>query len=460
MLDTDSSSDASDDRTSDWTPEVGDSKSEWDEPISPDVLQKRIIDLENKRLKAIPDELLAGRQRLVLDTVVLSFNSISELPVSFGPTLMAITELRLDGNELTVLPDSIGQLVGLKVLNLKMNRIGTLSAAIQNLTNLTTLSLENNRLTCLPEEFGQLRNLKHLKLCDNALQSLPKSFGQLCSLIELDVTKNLLSELPDAFGSLTSLTILILADNKLNKLPLSFASLPSVVRLDLSMNNLTSLCSTFQSCTRLEVLCLDSNPLLAHLPQWVSCMTNIRQFSCRSCSLTDSPLLESFGQMSSHLQRLDMGENCITDLPASLLSLSGLEILNLDTCPLTSIWCSDYKYNRLEQLPADFGKHFREMRELRLSRCSLTSLPEKFGVGLCSLQLLTLDGNLLSYLPDSLCLLSKLRELSIRQNRLQKLPDELGKLKSLTELILPDNDVSYLSFCFYFLTAFCHLVAY
>ena len=436
-LEADSSSDGSD--GSDSGPETA--KREWDVTLLlQQVLatpQNRVVDLSNKELRAIPDGLVSENPLHVVDVVILSYNYIRELPLRFGAPLLSVTELRLDGNELSTLPDSIRQLCRLKVLSANVNRICSLPAAIGCMKHLTTLSLEKNRLTHLPDEIGLLRNLKYLTLCDNELQSLPLSFGQMNGLTELDLTNNRLCDLPDGFGSLSRLTTLLAANNRLTGLPLSFASLPSLIRINFSSNKLKSLCSTLQSCSRLQILCLDCNPALERLPEWIFSMPNIIKLSIRSCSLTDSPLPESFGQVSRRLTELDLGANMITRLPASLSSLSELKLLNLNTETNEGL-----NRNRLGRLFPDFGLHLNQMRELRLNNCSLTSLPEQMGTGLCCLQLLDLSSNSLSSLPDSLCLLSQLRTLRLSHNRLRGLPDEVGKWISLTELSLAANDVS------------------
>jgi len=72
--------------------------------------------------------------------------------------------LLADNNQLTTLPESIGNLTSLTTLYLEFNQLTTLPESIGNLTSLTTLYLEFNQLTTLPESIGNLTSLTYLDL--------------------------------------------------------------------------------------------------------------------------------------------------------------------------------------------------------------------------------------------------------------------------------------------------------
>lgn len=50
--------------------------------------------------------------------------------------------------------------------------------------------MSNNRLKSLPDSIGQLKNLRLLNLSDNLLKNLPSSLGQLMKLSSVDVSRN------------------------------------------------------------------------------------------------------------------------------------------------------------------------------------------------------------------------------------------------------------------------------
>jgi len=82
--------------------------------------------------------------------------------------LFQITQLDLSGR-VTVLPESIGQLHHLQVLNCYRNRLQALPESIDQLQNLQTLWCSGNQLVALPESIGQLRNLQKLYCQNNQL---------------------------------------------------------------------------------------------------------------------------------------------------------------------------------------------------------------------------------------------------------------------------------------------------
>ena len=76
-----------------------------------------------------------------------------------------------------------------------------------------------NQLTSIPESIGNLTALRSLELDENELTSLPVGIGNLTALTSLDVSGNQLTSLPDSIGKLTALEMLNLVDNNLENLP-------------------------------------------------------------------------------------------------------------------------------------------------------------------------------------------------------------------------------------------------
>jgi hypothetical protein len=127
--------------------------------------------------------------------------------------------------ELTFLPEEIGLLENLQVLDVANNKLVTLPESLGNLKQLKVLRLNNNKLQALPETIGNLQSLEQLDLCYNWLRTLPKSFGNLKCLINLDLHNNQLRDLPESFGNLERLKKLQLYNNELKTLPASFPKL-------------------------------------------------------------------------------------------------------------------------------------------------------------------------------------------------------------------------------------------
>ena len=222
-------------------------------------------------------------------------------------TFTFITKLELVGNDITVVPDAIGELTNLKELGLACNKIATLPASIGRLTALERLCLQSNVLRTLPDAIGTLTNLKSLVLEENQLVGLPDAIGALTKLVYLDLTNNNnLTTVPDWIDSLTGLEALYLCGNKLTALPDSIVALTNLKELGLGCNQLTTLPSSIGSLTGLEGLYLNENQLTT-LPEWI-------------------------GQLTG-LKALYLYHNQLTALPESIVALTNLTLMYLDENP-------------------------------------------------------------------------------------------------------------------------------
>jgi len=75
------------------------------------------------------------------------------------------------------------------------------------------VSLEFNQLKALPQSIGQLKGLRTLKLHLNQINVLPFTMGQLSNLEELDVHHNSLKSIPESIGRLQKLEKLNISAN-------------------------------------------------------------------------------------------------------------------------------------------------------------------------------------------------------------------------------------------------------
>ncbi|XP_052113085.1 putative disease resistance protein At3g14460 isoform X2 [Arachis duranensis] len=93
----------------------------------------------------------------------------------------------LSFHKLDVLPDSIGELIHLRYLNLSWTDINMLPELLCNLYNLQTLILYGcTKLTMLPSGMHNLVNLRHLDLRKTSLEEMPGGISKLKHLRVLD----------------------------------------------------------------------------------------------------------------------------------------------------------------------------------------------------------------------------------------------------------------------------------
>jgi Leucine-rich repeat (LRR) protein len=103
------------------------------------------------------------------------------------PTMKQLRVLSLSNyKSITEVPNSIGNLLYLRYLNLSYTKIDRLPYETCKLYNLQFLLLAGcKRLTELPEDMGKLVNLRHLDVSDTALREMPVQIAKLENLQSL-----------------------------------------------------------------------------------------------------------------------------------------------------------------------------------------------------------------------------------------------------------------------------------
>lgn len=313
--------------------------------------------------------------------------------------------------------------------------VGTLPAALGNLTHLEGLYLERNQLTgSIPPELGNLTQLVELYLAENALSgALPAALGQLSGLQVLDLDSNQFSgAIPPQLGNLTALEGLWLDGNQLDgAIPAELGNLTQLQTLWLFNNQLhAALPAALGALTNLRDLRLHANQLSGAIPPELGNLINLKRLYLHSNQLSGA-IPATLGNLTD-LERLYLYENQLSGpLPPTLGNLPNLEWLQLQENQLTGA------------LPAELGK-LANLTWLNLSANQLSgALPPELG-NLNNLIGLDLHANQLSGpIPPALGNLRTLTELTLHENRLMgAIPDTLGALSNLGSLNLARNALS------------------
>uniref|UniRef100_A0A7N5JH90 E3 ubiquitin-protein ligase LRSAM1 n=1 Tax=Ailuropoda melanoleuca TaxID=9646 RepID=A0A7N5JH90_AILME len=148
-----------------------------------------ILDISKCELSEIPFGAFATCKVLQKKVLIVHTNHLTSLlPKSCSLlSLVTIKVLDLHDNQLSALPDDIGQLTALQVLNVERNQLTYLPRSIGNLTQLQTLSVKDNKLKELPDTLGELRSLRTLDISENEIQRLPQLLAHVRTLETLSL---------------------------------------------------------------------------------------------------------------------------------------------------------------------------------------------------------------------------------------------------------------------------------
>lgn len=334
---------------------------------------------------------VSGLETLVnLTYLDLSFNALSSLPSNIS-ALVNLVDLVLNNNTLAALPSTLNALVSLINLTIDFNSgislpssIGTMNIEviranscgnislpneIGNMSALRILDLDNCTITALPDGISNSNSLQELYLFNVEIAALPTNFGNISSLLVLDMYENdTISSnngFPASFSNLNLTTFSItLAEGgqvpNLSSMPMTF--------LKLQANFSTAVPSTLfsPSLQTLEVFeseNMDFNVLItavdgagitnltkfrggyngaALFPTNINLLTTLTSIECPfwgfavPASVSSLPNLTKFyyradGALSSNLYSsnsiIDIRADYVTSIPAGINALTTLEYL-------------------------------------------------------------------------------------------------------------------------------------
>ncbi|EOA82415.1 uncharacterized protein SETTUDRAFT_173222 [Exserohilum turcica Et28A] len=403
-----------------------DTKVAWGEVVD----LTSILAADNE-LEAIPDSMFpdvsvedvidsdeAGPQFGGVQNMDLHGNMLQELPMGLK-RLSQLSKLNLSRNKLPMdVFDIIAQIPTLRELKLAENSLeGDLSPTLCDLTALEVLDLQSNKLTSLPAGLERLTQLRTLNVTDNQLRAIPSQVFS-SALVELQASKNRLEGALFTQGSVPYLQELHVAQNSLTLFCEGDSiDLPALKILNVSTNRLTSL-PAVSTWSKLITLLVGENKLTA-LPEG---FTTLEQLRTADFTGNDITQLDEKIALMENLDHLTVAANPLRD--RKFLTM-GTEDLKRDLA------------SRLpaEAAPADVEEELDDdITETPQSKWELTPSGT-----------LDLAGKDMSELDvddaTSEVLVNGLRQLHLQRNKFDAIPPVVQTFQHLTLLDLSRNTI-------------------
>lgn len=165
-----------------------------------------ILPVCNSSFAAVTSVIMDNNDLVQFPSVFLLFPTMSSLSVSSNPRLTSMADVEIPGttmltsltlteNNFHEIPQQIGNLTNLRMLNFQSNYIMELhDKDLGHLTHLTRLILSNNPITVIDDHaFTNRSSLYQLSLDDTRLSNIPTSIQDLSNLHTLDFKKNQLN---------------------------------------------------------------------------------------------------------------------------------------------------------------------------------------------------------------------------------------------------------------------------
>ena len=122
------------------------------------------------------------------------------------------------------------------MIGFKANKIKQVPA-LSLPARLRWLILTDNQITCLPDSLGERPRMQKLALAGNQLTELPANLAQLNNLELIRISANHLTQFPDQLLCLPKLAWLAFGGNPFSRIEREVQSIPSVVYSSLTLHN-------------------------------------------------------------------------------------------------------------------------------------------------------------------------------------------------------------------------------
>lgn len=372
-------------------------------------------------------------------------------------SLRFLQVLRLANSQFASVPQALGSLTNLRVLDLQGNQLrGNFPTVLFSLRQLQELNLASNQLDgTLPQGISALSQLRLLNLGSNRFSgAISTGITRLSRLQELYLFSNTLQDsIPAEIGNLRNLQVFHAYKNQLEgDLPLGMRNLSALRDLQLHDNRLEGgFSSVVSSWVSLEILYLQNNRILDAIPQTIGALTRLREINLSNNRFRSS--IPNEIEFWVDIEYINFSRNELSgNLPTRMYRFSKLRYLNLslnaigggffpDPDSLTSLTYLNLSSNQLiGNVPESLGGA-TSLTYLNLSNNDFNQINPLSLVSLINLTYLNLSNNSFSIrLPSTLGNLNKLTYLDVSYNEMTgPPPSTLGDMMELVQLRLNHN---------------------
>jgi Leucine-rich repeat (LRR) protein len=327
-----------------------------------------------------------------LDTV-----AVTSVTSTSGDRIYSLT---LSEMGITVLPECVGKLDAMALLNVTNNRITKLPQSMGSLTGLQYAYLYDNSICELPSSFARLKKLTMVYLIRNRLTKWPSVFYHMPNLESIDVGGNNLTDIPDSISVCKTLKNLYINDNYLTRLP------EGITTLDLEVVHVAG-----------NALCNVSAGVAGWLDQHDYYKENSKWRTYQDC---DNPF-------DSSIVRTLLIDNGMLSVPVdSVVIMENGHIVGID---LSNKRLAGFLASGSVRRPiviSDQLKYLKYLRSLNLADNNMDSLPEWFGI-LSQVESLDLSNNRLTALPYFMVGFRNVKTLDLSGNRINNVPLDVAQ---------------------------------
>ena len=181
------------------------------------------------------DECTTAVDKIVLNSKLFNYpfktNFMPDFNVAYASiksykSLPSVTSIEIKGKNIIKIHKTIFlNLINLINIDLSDNRLMKISKNFKLFKNLKFLKLNNNQITFIPQFIGELNQLEHLSLFKNFINVIPSSIQDLSKLKLFDISSNKVEDIPMEFGFLNSLNTLHIDCNNFTKIPTTLYNL-------------------------------------------------------------------------------------------------------------------------------------------------------------------------------------------------------------------------------------------